>query len=353
MRRRFFTLDVFSARRFAGNPLAVVFDSRGLDEAAMQMIAGEFNLAETVFLLPARDSSHRARLRIFTPMAELQFAGHPTVGAAVLLNWIDGGFARKFVLEEGIGPIRCTTASIDPDRGRARFELTRLPVEAGQAASAEKVAKALSLRTDDIGFEVFRPSRWSAGVPMTFVPVRNLDAMRRCQTSLLEWDAAFGQDEKGIAYVFCRETIETGSDFHARMFAPRLGVGEDPATGAAGRRVLRGLCALQATANWTSRTLDRARLRNGSAKPHRSLDDSRRWGACCSHHQRRRDHCQRRHDRGVNTGSSEEWRMAKARTSRNRIAVDDHWDLVSCCRDTSVLATEQLIDPATMAACGG
>ena len=68
---------------------------------------------------------------------------------------------------------------------------------------------------------------------MTFVPLRSLDAIRRCQTNLAEWDAAFGQDDKGIAYVFCRETIETASAFHARMFAPRLGVPEDPATGAA------------------------------------------------------------------------------------------------------------------------
>lgn len=233
MRRRFATLDVFAARRFAGNPLAVVLDADGLDETSMQMIAREFNLAETVFVLPPRESSHRARLRIFTPVAELPFAGHPTVGTAVLLNRIDGGSARKIVVEEGIGPIRCATDSIDADRGRARFELSHLPEEIGKTSSVDKIAAALSLRVDDIGFQAFKPSRWSAGVPMTFVPVRSIDAIRRCRVNLVEWDAAFGQDEKSIAYVFCRETIETGSAFHARMFAPRLGVPEDPATGAA------------------------------------------------------------------------------------------------------------------------
>lgn len=232
MRRRFFTLDVFANRRFAGNPLAVVLDADGLDAAAMQTIAGEFNLAETVFVLPARDSGHRARLRIFTPAAELQFAGHPTVGTAVLLNWIDGGSIRRFVLEEAIGPIPCTIEPVDTDRGRARFELSRLPEAAGDAASAEVIARALGLRPEDIGFGAFRPAPWSAGVPMTFVPVRGLDAIRRCQTNLSEWDSAFEADP-GIAYVFCRETVETGSAFHARMFAPRLGIREDPATGAA------------------------------------------------------------------------------------------------------------------------
>jgi trans-2,3-dihydro-3-hydroxyanthranilate isomerase len=233
MRRRFVTLDVFTSKRFAGNPLAVVLDAEQLDDAVMQNIAREFNLAETVFVLPAREPNHRARLRIFTPVAELPFAGHPTVGVAVLLNRIDGGFARNMVIEERIGPIRCATESIDADRGCARFKLPQLPQEAGPAASAEEIADALGLDSDELGFEAFRPSRWSAGVPMTFVPVRGLDAIRRCRTNLAAWDTAFGQDDKGMAYAFCRDTIETGSAFHARMFAPRLGVPEDPATGAA------------------------------------------------------------------------------------------------------------------------
>ena len=89
MRRRFVTLDVFTDRPFAGNPLAVVLEAERLDDAAMQAIAREFNLSETVFVLPATDARHRARLRIFTPARELPFAGHPTVGTAVLLGQID------------------------------------------------------------------------------------------------------------------------------------------------------------------------------------------------------------------------------------------------------------------------
>src|SRR4051794_2016596 len=104
MRRRFVTLDVFTENRFAGNPLAVVLAPEGLDTAAMQAIAREFNLSETVFVGPAENSSHRAKLRIFTPGRELPFAGHPTVGTAVLLGLLDGGTSeRDFVLEETIG----------------------------------------------------------------------------------------------------------------------------------------------------------------------------------------------------------------------------------------------------------
>lgn len=233
MRRRFVTLDVFTARRFAGNPLAVVLDATGLDTDSMQAITREFNLAETVFVLPAQDTAHRACLRIFTPATELPFAGHPTVGAAVLLNRIDGGGTREFVLEEGIGPIPCATAATDPDRGRARFQLARLPEALGDAADRETIAAALGLVPEEIGFDNFLPSLWSAGISFTFVPVRSLDAIKRCQPRLEHWEAAFTQHDRSSAYVFCRDAVEAGSAFHARMFAPRLGVYEDPATGSA------------------------------------------------------------------------------------------------------------------------
>jgi len=211
MRRRFVTLDVFTSRPFAGNPLAVVLDAQGLEDAVMQAIAREFNLAETVFVLPAEKTGHRARLRIFTPAVELPFAGHPTVGTAVLLNRIDGRSDCEIVLEEGIGPVHCATAAIATERGRARFQLANLPAEVDQAASAEAIAAALGLKAEDIGFDDFKPSCWSAGISFTFVPVRGLDAIRRCQPNLAYWQAGFEQDGRSSAYVFCRETVDAGS----------------------------------------------------------------------------------------------------------------------------------------------
>jgi trans-2,3-dihydro-3-hydroxyanthranilate isomerase len=155
MSRRFVTLDVFTGQRFAGNPLAVVLDAEGLDSDAMQAIAREFNYPETVFVLPVTETTHRARLRIFTPARELPFAGHPTVGAAVLLGHIDGSAGeREIVLEEGIGPVRCMVEPIDSGRGRARFTLPRLPVEAGAAPDDATIAVALGLP----GREMGRPS---------------------------------------------------------------------------------------------------------------------------------------------------------------------------------------------------
>jgi trans-2,3-dihydro-3-hydroxyanthranilate isomerase len=232
MRRKFFTLDVFTRRRYAGNPLAVVLDPDGLAGAAMQAIAREFNLSETVFVFPPADNAHRAKVRIFTPAAELPFAGHPTVGTAVLLNRLDGvPGKRDIVLEEGIGPVRCTVEALDAETGRARFELARLPAEVGPAGPAAAIAAALGLDEKDIGFEGFKPARWSAGVEFNFVPLAGLDAMRRCRPDTARWsDGVLG---RGAAFLFCRETAEPGHAFHARMFAPRGGIPEDPATGSA------------------------------------------------------------------------------------------------------------------------
>jgi trans-2,3-dihydro-3-hydroxyanthranilate isomerase len=233
MRRRFVTLDVFTDKRFAGNPLAVVLEPDGLDTAAMQTIAREFNLSETVFVQPPENKDHRARIRIFTPVSELPFAGHPTVGTAVLLGLHDGGSqARDFILELSIGPVPCR-ATPATENGRAVFQLPRLPEDVGAPADDATIAAALGIAPEDIGFDGLRAARWSAGAPYTMVPVRDLDVIKRCHVETGPWKAAFGFDSHAAAYMFCRETAEPGHQFHTRMFAPLQGVSEDPATGSA------------------------------------------------------------------------------------------------------------------------
>src|SRR5687768_11414773 len=229
MQRRFTTLDVFTSRRFAGNPLAVVRDSAGLEGGAMQAIAREFNLPETVFILPASDPAHTARLRIFTPAAELPFAGHPTVGTAVLFG-LDAGAAKDIVFEEGIGLVRCAVQRQAVDRGRARFDLPRLPSRTGDTNNASDIAAALGLALDDLGCDDFEPGKWSAGIEFAMIPVRGLDAIGRSRCDLSHWESAFGATGPRTVYLYCREAAEPGHAFRARMFAPHMGIPEDPAT---------------------------------------------------------------------------------------------------------------------------
>jgi trans-2,3-dihydro-3-hydroxyanthranilate isomerase len=241
MKLSFVTLDVFTATRFAGNSLAVVFDADGLDSARMQAIAREFNHPETVFVLKPKAAGSTAQARIFTPAMEMPFAGHPTVGTAVVLALRRGG-GSDIVLDENIGPVRCQVHRDSGDLGRSSFIIPALPKEAGAPARREAIAAALGLAVDDIGFDHHQPSKWMVGLTFTFVPVRNIDAVRRCRIDDARWDAAFENGGSSQAYVFSEETEDKAHNFHARMFAPKAGVREDPATGSAAS-AFAGFCA--------------------------------------------------------------------------------------------------------------
>lgn len=235
MPRKFFTLDVFTNRIMAGNPLAVVIESAGLDDRAMQMIAREFALSETVFLLPPSLPNTRASLRIFTPARELPFAGHPTVGASVLMALLAnaGEKGTTFILEEKVGLVPVAARTTGVSSGEAIFSLPRLPEQIDQAANDVDLACALNLRTEEIGFDHHRPSVFSAGVGFTFVPVRDAATVAAARIDHSHWREAIRPKDHANAFVYCRETVDNGHHYHARMFAPDLGVGEDPATGSA------------------------------------------------------------------------------------------------------------------------
>lgn len=234
--RRYCIYDVFTADRLAGNPLAIVFDCERLDLAAMQRIAREFNLSESVFVLPPEDARHRARIRIFTPDYEMPFAGHPTVGTAVALAEAGGEASDGiFVLEENIGPVRCAVR-----RGEgasfAEFDLAKLPRQMDLSADPEAIGAALGLGPHEIGFENHRVSFWTAGVPYVTVPVKDLKAAAQVRLDNQAWaELAPKKSEWAFAspYVYCRETARHDNAFHVRMIVPGTPSYEDPATGSA------------------------------------------------------------------------------------------------------------------------
>lgn len=233
MTRRYKILDVFTDQPLAGNGLAVVLDAEGLDAAAMQKIAREFNLSETVFVLPSENPGHTAKVRIFTPARELPFAGHPTVGTAVCLARErfggPGEHDAVVVLEEGVGAVRCGVR-VNDGTGFAEFDCPRLPERTGAGVGKELAGQALGLAKSEIGFENHAPSEWSAGVPFHFVPVHNMAALAEARPDRAAWRNTFG---KGSAFVYTRETEGHDHAFRARMFAPEMGLEEDPATGSA------------------------------------------------------------------------------------------------------------------------
>lgn len=234
--RNYLIYDVFTDERLAGNPLAVVLDCEGLDLEAMQRIAREFNLSESVFVLPPENPRHRARIRIFTPDYEMPFAGHPTVGSAIALAELEERTEDAiFVLEENIGPVRCAVS-----RGEgatfAEFDLAKLPEQLKLTAEPEAIGAALGLGPHEIGFENHRVAFFSAGVPYVTIPVANLAAAAKARLNNDMWaQLAPKKSEWAFAspYVYCRETVNRESAFHVRMIVPGNPSYEDPATGSA------------------------------------------------------------------------------------------------------------------------
>lgn len=234
--RQYRILDVFAGLALEGNPLAVVLDAQGLDTARMQAITREFNLSETVFVLPPENPRHTARIRIFAPEYEMPFAGHPTVGTAIALAAERGlGDGQLLVLEENIGPVRCIVRKGE-GADFAEFDVPQIAQPLGHAPDGAAVAQALGLGSSEIGFAGHAIGGWSAGVPYVTIPVASLDAVRRIRFDPYRWQEIAPDRpgaQKASAYVYCRQTELPGSSFHMRMFVGAVPSYEDPATGSA------------------------------------------------------------------------------------------------------------------------
>jgi trans-2,3-dihydro-3-hydroxyanthranilate isomerase len=236
MKFEFTTVDVFTDRPFGGNPLAVVTNAQGLSAEQMQAIAAEFNLAETTFVLPPKDPAHTAEVRIFTPKAEMPFAGHPNVGTAFVLARAGQSYGRpvtgdRLVFDEKAGLVR-----MDLTRESGVVVATRLaapvPLSIGAEIAPEIVAEACSLNSEDIEVAVHRPCIASCGVPLVFTELKSRAALARAavRTDVL---ARHFPMERAVGIHLHVSAKEHGVEIQSRMFAPLFGVPEDPATGGA------------------------------------------------------------------------------------------------------------------------
>lgn len=233
---RFLIVDVFTDVPYAGNQLAVIPDGRALRSAEMQAIAREFNFSETVVALPAEDRAHARRLRIFTPTAEIPFAGHPTVGTAYALA-VTGdlplrGEETRIVFEEGVGPVSVLIRARGGTPVSSQLSVAQLPTFTA-APDAAVMAAVLSLDTEDMRSDgQWAPATGSCGLPFVLAPVRDRRAVARARYRTDVTRTMPGALATGVM-VFAMDAERGGSDVRARMFAPEFGVPEDPATGSA------------------------------------------------------------------------------------------------------------------------
>jgi trans-2,3-dihydro-3-hydroxyanthranilate isomerase len=236
MMRRYRTVDVFTRKMFGGNPLAVVLDGDGLDDSQMQAIAKEFNYSETSFIRRPLNPQHTAEVRIFTPRAEVPFAGHPNVGTAYVLASLDGApqDQTEFIFEEKAGLVRVGLIRVDGLVRAAQLTAPQ-PLTLGSVFDHSAVAACLGLSRADIEVARHQPLIASVGLPFLVAELGSRDALRRARANPAAFEKILPAEGADAIYIYTREIADRDGavSFAARMFAPSDGLPEDPATGSA------------------------------------------------------------------------------------------------------------------------
>jgi trans-2,3-dihydro-3-hydroxyanthranilate isomerase len=237
MKLDFVTVDVFTDTQFAGNPLGVVLNAEGLSTGQMQAIAAEFNLAETTFVLPPKDSANTAEVRIFTPRYEMPFAGHPNVGTAYALARAGSSYGRpvpqdRVLFEEKAGLVPITLLHGDGEAISGARLASPQQLSVGADIAVELVASACSLAPDDILTAHHHPCIASCGAAFILAELKSRDALARAaaRTDIFHNEIAKLPVTSILIYT---QVNEAEIDIRARMFAPHHGIPEDPATGSA------------------------------------------------------------------------------------------------------------------------
>jgi trans-2,3-dihydro-3-hydroxyanthranilate isomerase len=230
MKYAFQIVDVFSSTPFGGNQLAVLPDAAGISTEGMHKIAREFNFGETTFVLPKNDPANTCRVRIFTPRVELDFAGHPSVGTAcalVMKQYERLGAPVRLILEENAGPVTVDVAQRD---GVFHGTLTlsgKIDALTGAPSPAE-VAAVLSVEPAEVNRVLFA----GVGVPFCFAQLNSNEVVDRAEINRVAWAATLSRAWSPHIFFFAGN-LRDGGKLYARMWAPALGIEEDPATGAA------------------------------------------------------------------------------------------------------------------------
>ncbi|GAA0466722.1 PhzF family phenazine biosynthesis protein (plasmid) [Halococcus dombrowskii] len=226
-----YTVDVFSQRKYTGNQLAVVDEAHRLSPDVMQQIAQEMNYSETTFITDPKPSEAGHRVRIFTPQTELPFAGHPTLGTAfVIREYVIDGEPNEIVLNLDVGSIRVTIEQ--NDMGQDIYWMEQQPPTFDTTIDSERAARIVTLDTNQID-PAYEPQVVSTGIPTLIIPMTSIEAVREAEINGTQYENLVAEYGAKEVFVFSSETVDSENDIHARMFAPALGVPEDPATGSA------------------------------------------------------------------------------------------------------------------------
>lgn len=226
---KFCIVDVFAEEKYAGNQLAVFHNARYVRDGDMQQIAREMNFSETTFVLSDEERNGAYDVRIFTPAAEVPFAGHPTLGTAyVVQQEVVREPVQAMTLNLGVGPIRVTF-----ERDGERIDnvwMQQKPPVFGLTFDRDPISRMLSLDKREI-CDRFPVQEVSTGLPFIMVPMNSLDAVKRAKVDKERYFELVKDTQAKGVFIFCPEVYKQENDFNVRMFADYYGVPEDPACG--------------------------------------------------------------------------------------------------------------------------
>ena len=252
MHLQFQTVDVFTGKQFAGNPLAVVLNAEALSSGQMQAIAAEFNLAETTFVRPPKDPAHIAEVRIFTPRSEMPFAGHPNVGTAFALARAGVCYGRpvhgdRIIFEEKAGLVPIEILKDGTAVVGARLASPQ-PLSVGVEIAGELVASACGISPSDIEVANHRPCIASCGAPFILAELKSRVALAAASPNGDVFRLEVTK-HPAVSIMLYTQVDEADIDIRARMFAPHLNIPEDPATGSANVALIGLLAKLRSETN--------------------------------------------------------------------------------------------------------
>jgi trans-2,3-dihydro-3-hydroxyanthranilate isomerase len=236
MSSTYYTLDVFTDTKFQGVQIAVFPHAETLAESSLQVIANELNLSETAFIYPVNDNTFK--LRIFSPSAEIDFAGHPVLAAAHVLAATDqlslSGDYTSVTFKQNAQDVTVNISVDEKGTKFVQFTLQSNPVVDRYTPPGSELAKLLSIDEDDIDHTNYHTRLVSGGLPYLVVPVKSQEAVRKARFDLKAWAQS---SAPAIAaqeiLLFSAKTNSSDSNFHARLLGPSIGFKEDPPIGSA------------------------------------------------------------------------------------------------------------------------